>query len=163
MAIGEPAAVSVGGARRWFWSWWSRGLSGPFVHPTLQGGNFVFKDRIAPNLGNKGRSTLPMDGVAGLWKDRLEPGKTWDLGDPGDPGRGIMADRRLAAGESLSARTAGDWWAALVISGSAEAGGRKLVRDDVLLAEPGGELPAIAAGGEGVQLLEMARTSRGMG
>lgn len=131
-------------------------------HPTLQGGTFVFKQRIAPNLGNTGRSTLPVDGVAGLWKDRLEPGKTWDLGDPGDAERGVMADRRLGAGETRAARTADDWWAGLVLSGSAEAAGRTLVRDDVLLAEPGGALPAIVAGAEGVQLLEMARTSRGM-
>ena len=37
------------------------------------------------------------------------------------------------------------------------------MRDDVLVAEPGGELPAIAAGAGGLQLLEMARTSIGMG
>ena len=131
-------------------------------HPTLQGGTFVFKDRIAPNLGNKGRSTLPMDGVEGLWKARLEPGARWDLGEAGDPERGILADMRLAAGESRPARKAGDWWAAMVLSGSAEAGGRKLERDDVLIAAPGGELPEIKAGSEGVQLFEMARTSRGM-
>lgn len=131
-------------------------------HPTLQGGNFVFKERIAPNIGNKGRSVLPMDGVEGLWKDRLAPGKIWNLGDAGDPDRGVLADMRLGAGESRPARKAGDWWSAMVLSGSAEAGGRELVRDDVLIAAPGGELPEIKAGSEGVQLVEMARTARGM-
>jgi hypothetical protein len=132
-------------------------------HPTLQGGNFAFKERIAPNLGNTGHSILPVDGVPGLWKARLEPGRSWDLGDPGDPERGVMADCRLGAGESRAARKAGDWWAALVLAGSAEAAGRTLVRDDVLVAEPGGALPELVAGAGGVQLLEMARTSRGMG
>ena len=132
-------------------------------HPTLQGGNFAFKERIAPNLGNTGRSTLPVDGVPGLWKARLEPGRSWDLGEPGDPERGVMADRRLGPGESRAGRKAGDWWAALVLAGSAEAAGRTLVRDDVLLAGPGGEIPEIVGGRDGVQLLEMARTSRGMG
>jgi hypothetical protein len=129
-------------------------------HPTMRGGNHVFKPREGVNLRNEGRSSLPVEGTSGMWKARLEPGWYQDLGEAGDPDRGVVRDTRLAAGETTAPRTAGDWYGFLVVDGSLEAAGRRLGRDDVLTVEPGATLPSLTAGAEGAQLLELARTAR---
>jgi hypothetical protein len=131
-------------------------------HPTLQGGSHVFKAREGINLRNQGRSSLPLEGAEGLWKSRLEPGARWDLGAPDDPDRSVVQDTRLAAGETIGARTRGDWYAALVLDGSATAAGRTLVRDDALIVERGAAAPELTAGEGGVQLLEHFRTARAL-
>lgn len=131
-------------------------------HPTLQGGNHVFKPREGVNRRNEGRSSLPLDGVEGIWKTRLSPGWNWDLGEAGDPDRGVVRDTRLAPGETIAARTHADWYAALVIDGSMDVAGRTLVRDDVLLAEREAPVPEAVAGPDGVQLLELFRTARAL-
>jgi hypothetical protein len=69
---------------------------------------------------------------------------------------------RLAAGESIAPRSRDDWYAALVLDGSAEVAGRTLVRDDVLIAERGATVPEVVAGKDGVQLLEHMRTARAL-
>jgi hypothetical protein len=131
-------------------------------HPTLQGGNHVFKPREGVNKRNEGHSSLSLAGAEGMWKSKLAPGWRWDLGDPGDPNRCVVRDTRLAAGESISAQERGDWYGALVLAGSVEAGGKTLVKDDVLLAERGAAVPAMAAGPDGAHLLEHFRTARAL-
>jgi hypothetical protein len=131
-------------------------------HPTLQGGNHVFKPREGVNRRNEGHSSLSLEGTEGMWKSQLAPGRTWDLGDPSDPNRSVVRDTRLVAGESIAAQERGDWYGALVLAGSIEVGGKALVKDDVLIAERGAAIPTIVAGRDGVQLLEHFRTARGL-
>lgn len=131
-------------------------------HPTLQWGNHVFKPREGVNKRNEGRSCLPLDGVEGMWKSKLAPDWSWDLGDAGDPDRGVVRDARLGAGQSIAAQERGDWYAALVLDGSIEVGRRTLVRDDVVIAKRGVAIPAMVAGKEGAHLLENFRTARGL-
>jgi hypothetical protein len=131
-------------------------------HPTLQGGNHVFKPREGVNKRNEGHSSLSLEGTEGMWKTRLAPGWQWDLGDPEDPDRGVVRDTRLPAGESIGARTRGDWYAALVLDGSIEVAGKTFGRDDVLVAERGQAVPEMVAGKDGVHLLEHFRTARAL-
>jgi hypothetical protein len=131
-------------------------------HPTALGGNHVFKPREGANLKNEGHSSVPIDETEGLWKTRLVPGWQWDLGSPDDPKRGALRNTTLGAAETIGSRSRGDWYAALVIGGSAELAGRMLVRDDVLLVEPGSTVPELVAGKDGVQLLEHFRTARAL-
>lgn len=131
-------------------------------HPTLRWGRHVFKPREGINQRNKGHSSLSLDGVEGMWKTRLEPGWSWNLGEAGDPDRGVIKDTRLAPNEAIETRTRGDWYAALVLDGSMEVAGRKLVRDDVVIVERGARAPKIVAGADGVQMLEHFRTARAL-
>lgn len=131
-------------------------------HPTLQWGNHVFKPREGVNKRNEGHSSLSLEGAEGMWRTRLAPGWSWDLGDPSDPNRGVVRDTRLAASESIPASTRDDWYAALVLDGSIEVAGKRLVKDDVLIVERGGAVPEIATGSEGAQLLEHFRTARAL-
>jgi len=131
-------------------------------HPTLQGGAHVFKPREGINKRNIGHSALSLEGAEGMWKSRLEPGWSWDLGDPDDPNRTVMKDTRLAAGDAIPATTRGDWYAALVLEGSIDAGGKTLVKDDVLLARTGSAVPEMKAGAKGAHLLEHFRTTRAL-
>ena len=128
-------------------------------HPTLQGGTHVFKQREGVNTRNQGHSSLSLDGTEGMWKTKLAPGWQWNLGAPDDPDRSVVRDTRLSAGEKISARTCGDWYAALVLDGTIEVAGKTLVRDDVLIAERGTAVPEIVAG-SGAHLLEHFRTAR---
>jgi hypothetical protein len=131
-------------------------------HPTLRYGNHAFKPREGVNRRNEVHSSRPVTDGDGMWKSRLAPGWSWDLGEAGDPNRGLVRDWRLAAGESIAARERGDWYCALVLGGSIEAGGNTLVRDDVLIAERGSAVPQVTAGKEGVHLLELFRTARAL-
>jgi hypothetical protein len=131
-------------------------------HPTLQGGNHVFKPREGVNKRNEGHSRLALTDGDGMWKTRLASGWSWELGNAGDPDRGVVRDTRLAAGERIAAQERGDWYAALVLDGSLEVGGRTLVRDDVLIAERGAAIPAMVGGPGGVELLEHFRTARAL-
>lgn len=130
-------------------------------HPTLRDGDHAFFERSALNRRNEGRQTLPLDGVEGIWKDRLEPGRVWNLGDDNDPQRCLMKDTRLAAGEALAPAASADWNAIVVMDGSIEVAGRSLGRDELLLIQPGAQVPAITGGANGAQLLDLARTARG--
>jgi len=131
-------------------------------HPTLRGGNHVFKPREGINKRNEGHSSLSLEGTEGMWKTKLAPGWHWDLGDPKDPNRSIVKDTRLVAGDKIGARTRSDWYAALVLDGSLDVAGKRLVRDDVLIAERGKAIPEMVAGKGGVHLLEHFRTSRAL-
>jgi hypothetical protein len=130
-------------------------------HPTLQGGQRPFKERSALNRRNEGRQTMPLDGVEGIWKSRLECGRVWELGDPGDPDRGIMKYTCLGGGESIAADRCDDWHAVVVMDGSIEIGGRTLGRDELLLVHPGSTVGEITAGAGGAGLLELARRAGG--
>lgn len=129
-------------------------------HLTLLGGNHLFKEREGINKRNHGHSMLPVDGTSGMWKARLEPGWHWGLGDPDDPNRGVVRYQELAPGDAIPARVSGDWYGGLVLGGSIEVAGRTLVRDDVLIAARGSEVPEAVAGKDGVQILEHMCTAR---
>lgn len=131
-------------------------------HPTLKWGQHVFKERSELNRRNEGRSSLPVDGVEGLIKARLEPGGRWDLGAPDDPDRGVMGYTALAAGEKLAPHSYADWHGLFVMKGSMRVMGRELGKGEVIIAEPGQRLDAIEAGPEGVEIFEAARTAKGM-
>jgi hypothetical protein len=131
-------------------------------HLTLLGGNHVFKEREGVNRRNHGHSRLPVEGTSGMWKARLEPGWRFDLGDADDPDRPVLRYTRLEAGEAIPARARGDWYGGLVLAGSAEFAGRRLVRDDVVIAERGAQVPALVAGSDGVEILENFRTTRAL-
>jgi hypothetical protein len=131
-------------------------------HPTLKWGNHVIKPREGINKRNEGHSMLSLEGTSGMRKDRLEPGWSVDLGEAGDPNRGVCRDTRLKAGESIAEQTRGDWYAALVLDGSFEAGGKTFVKDDVLIAERNAAIPEMKAGKDGVHLLENFRTARAL-
>jgi hypothetical protein len=129
-------------------------------HLTLLGGNHVFKEREGINKRNHGHCMLPVDGTSGMWKARLEPGWQFILGDADDPNSPALRYTRLEAGQSSPARERGDWYTAQVFKGSAEIAGKTLVRDDVVIAERGAQIPALTAGKDGVELLESFRTTR---
>lgn len=132
-------------------------------HPTLQGVRSIFKERSPLNRRNDGRQVLPLDGVEGLTKGRLEPGARWDLGAPDDPARGALRSTRLGAGERLGAHGYDDWHAIFVLAGEARlAAERTLGPADVLILEPGAAIGELEAGPEGVQWLEVARTAAGL-
>ena len=132
-------------------------------HPTLVNvrglGTTNFFPRPPAKVENGGQQTVSVDGTPGLDKGRLDGDGYWDLGDPGDPARGILFDRKLPPDATLPASSVADWRATLVLDGSMTAGGVKFATHDVLLAEPGAEVPAATAGADGVHLLELARTA----
>lgn len=131
-------------------------------HPTLQGGQHVFRARSALNSRNEGRMSLPVDGVEGLTKGRLRPGERWDLGDPDDPDRGVMVYAGLAPGETVAPRSYADWHALFVMEGALSMPGRDLGPGDVVIAEPGARIAAYEAGPRGAEIFEVARTAKGM-
>jgi hypothetical protein len=132
-------------------------------HPTLRYLKGLetteFFSRPPARVENGRRQVVPVDGTPGVKKGHLDGAAYWDLGDPEDPERGIAFDRKLAAGATLPAVSVGDWRGALVLDGSMTVGGTKLAAGDVLLVEPGAQVPAITAGADGVHLLELARTA----
>lgn len=131
-------------------------------HPTLRGGNHVFKPREGINLRNEGHSSLALDGAEGMWQSRLAPGWQWDLGDADDPDRGAVRNTVLRPGETIPARARGDAWGALVLAGSATCAGHDLALDDVLIASRGTPVPDLIAGPDGVHLLEHCRSARAL-
>ena len=131
-------------------------------HPTLIGTTMNFKERSPLNKRNEGRQILPIDGVEGMFKSRLAPGGRWDLGEPGDPNRSVMLDTRLTPGERLAPHRFDDWRGVVVMAGELDVGGRRLGPESVLVIRPGAEVPAIQAGPQGAQLLQIARTAAGV-
>lgn len=130
-------------------------------HPTLEGSPKVFLERSSLNSRNEGRQTLSCDGVAGIWKSRLEPGTRWNLGDENDPDRGVMEYVRLDANAPVPSHSYGDWHAILVMEGTLHVAGRTLGKDDFLMMEPDSTISEMNAGAEGARLLHLARTTRG--
>lgn len=131
-------------------------------HPTLQGGTHAFKERSPLNRRNDGRMSLPVGGVEGLIKGRLDAGARWDLGPADDPRRGVIGHTVLAPGEAIPAHRYGDWHALFVLEGSAMLGDRALARNEVVIAEPDALVPELVAGPDGAELFEAARTAAGM-
>lgn len=132
-------------------------------HPTLayvKGLETVdFVPRPPARVENGRRQVVPVDTTPGLQKGHLDGNAWWDLGDPSDPERGIVFDRKLAAGAALPPGSVDDWRGALVLGGSMNVGDTEFVEGDVLLVEPAAKTPAITAGAGGVHLLELARTA----
>ena len=131
-------------------------------HPTLQGGNHVFTERSERNRGNERRSTLPVDGLAGLVKGHLDPGSRWNLGESHDPERGVIGYTSLEAGEVIAPHSYSDWHTVFLMEGSLDLGGMKIAKHDVILVQPNARIDAMKAGLQGAQLFEAARTARGM-
>jgi len=131
-------------------------------HPTLQGGERVFKERSALNERNDGHSVLALADAKEFATGCLKPGAIWNLGNKDDPDRGIMFDTRLKPGETVAKHSYGDWHGILTLGGSLEIAGQRVERDGLLLIKPNSSVSQIAAGSEGAQLLEFARTSRGL-
>jgi hypothetical protein len=131
-------------------------------HPTTQGSKFFYKPREGVNLRNEGHSSLPLAGTEGMWKTKLSPGWSWDLGGSDDPNRGVIRDLRLEPGEAVPPRTVGDWYCLLVVDGAIEVDGERLDRDDALTVAPGSALGKIVGRAEGAHVLEFARTARGL-
>lgn len=131
-------------------------------HPTLRGTQKVFLERSALNRRNDGRMTLPCDGVEGAFKSRLSPGAQWDLGAHDDPERGVLRDTRLAPGQQLAAHRYADWHLIAVLDGTLQIAGHTLGRDDFLRIAPDCTVAEIQAGDSGAQLLEGARSARGL-
>jgi quercetin dioxygenase-like cupin family protein len=131
-------------------------------HPTLQGTQSLFKERLPVNRRNEGRQVLPSDGIEGLSKHRLTPGQYWPLGDADDPERGLFGLTALAPGERIAPHSHDDWHALFVTRGTMRIGDRTVGVDDVIITEPGGDVQAIEAGPDGVAFMEMARTAGGM-
>lgn len=131
-------------------------------HPTLEGSSKVFFDRSELNARNEGRQMLPCDGVEGIWKLRLEPGRVFDLGEAGDPERSVMRDTRLQAGATLVPSTTDDWRMIAVLGGSVQYQGRTLARDEFLRVAPGAHVAEIQGGPDGAQLIELGRTAKAL-
>jgi hypothetical protein len=131
-------------------------------HPTLRGGDHVFKQREGINLRNGNHSSLMVEGTQGMTRSKLAPGRQWDLGDPHDPDHAVIRDTRPAAGRRLAAPQNGDWYGALIMDGSIDIGGRTLIRDDVIVAERGASMPDMTAGPRGAHVLENFRTTRSL-
>ncbi|OHV30893.1 MULTISPECIES: cupin domain-containing protein [Pseudofrankia] len=119
----------------------------------------VFVPRPPALVENGRRQVVPVDGTPGLQKGHLDGNAYWDLGDSTDPERGIVFDRRLAAGAMLPPAAVDDWRATLVLDGSMTVGAVEFTKGDVLLVEPAAKVPAITASAGGVHLLELARTA----
>ncbi|CAN7494038.1 hypothetical protein LJR219_003403 [Phenylobacterium sp. LjRoot219] len=127
-------------------------------HPTLQGTHSVFAERTGVNTRNAGRQTLPLEGVAGVAKGRLEPGARFDLGAPDARDRAVLLDTRLAPAERIPVHAYDDWRAIIVFEGEVSVAGHRLEKDAFLLIRPDSRTPEIQAGPFGAQLFEVART-----
>ncbi|HZS13254.1 MAG TPA: hypothetical protein VFC09_01520 [Candidatus Dormibacteraeota bacterium] len=135
-------------------------------HPTLahlqtakSGKAANFLPRPAGSEHNLGNQTTPLAGVAGVRTGKLQGGQRWDLGEAADPGRGVMLDTRLPASVSIPAHHHRDWRALLLWNGSMRIGDVELTKDDLLIVEPGAEVPAAVTGAYGVHMTEFARTA----
>ena len=118
-----------------------------------------FFSRPPASVENGRRQTVPVDGTPGLEKGHLDGNAYWDLGDSGDPDRGIVFERQLAAGTTLPPVSVSDWRASIVLDGSMTVGDTAFAANDILIAEPDAKVSGVIAGPEGVHLLELARTA----
>ncbi|MDT3442226.1 MULTISPECIES: cupin domain-containing protein [unclassified Pseudofrankia] len=132
-------------------------------HPTLRYlkglDSIEFVSRPPRLVENGKRQIVPIDGTPGLTKGRLNGDAHFDLGEPDDPERGIVFDRRLVAGAELPAVAVPDWRATLVLDGSMTVGDVEFATNDMLLVEPEAKVPSITVGAGGVHLLDLARTA----
>lgn len=118
-----------------------------------------FFSRPPASTENLSRQVVPVEGTPGLSRGRLDGRAYWDLGDPGDPERGAIFDRELAAGQEVPAHSVADWRGFLVLDGALTMGATNLARNDLVLVEPDAKVPPVLAGGGGAHLLEFARTA----
>ena len=129
-------------------------------HPTLNRDpsmSFAFKPRSRLNQRNVGNQTLSMEGVEGLTKGHLKGGQRWNLGEPGDPNRGVLLDTRLQPGENYPPRRHREWRGVLVLDGSLKVGTERLTKDNLLIAEPNVEYGPLEPGPSGAHVLEFVR------
>lgn len=120
---------------------------------------FNFGERPPGLEHNAGHQTMKIDGTPGLTPGRLGSPQRWDLGASDDPKRGVAIDTVLQPGASIPAHRLDDWRWSLVIAGDLTLGDRALEVGDIVIAEPGADVPAAAAGSGGAELLEMCRTA----
>ena len=141
-----------------------RALFGPTsALPPMDGDPIQFAERPAGSERNAGHQMMRNEGADGIWLGRLGPGgQKWDLGESDDPNRGVMLDTRLMPRQVLPRHHHDDARWILVFEGSMRVAGRELALDDVLVVEGGHEIPAFEAGPEGVALLELVRTAKGV-
>jgi hypothetical protein len=118
-----------------------------------------FFTRPPASVENGHRQIVPVEGTPGLQKGYLDGKGCWELGDPGDPDRGILFERKLSAGTTLSPRSYRDWRSALILEGSLIVGDTEMGVNDWLIIEPNAVVPPITIGAEGAHLLEAARTA----
>jgi quercetin dioxygenase-like cupin family protein len=118
-----------------------------------------FKARPEGSEGNYGNQTTPLAGLRGVKTGHLVGSQRFDLGEPGDPGRGVLIDSRFAPGEEYPPHWHRDWRFLVVLQGSLEIGGPEITKNDVVVIEPGNQVPSLKVGSDGAHLLEVARTA----
>lgn len=135
-------------------------------HPTLEfvqsrktGRPTDFGERPPGSIGKPGNQITPLLDIPGLVLGRFDGTGRWDLGESSNPDRGVVVERKLGPSESLALAPYSDWHSYLVFEGDGDVGGRKIVRDDVLMGEPGATFPTLTAGPEGLHLIEFARSA----
>jgi quercetin dioxygenase-like cupin family protein len=139
-------------------------------HPTLSylqnqksGAAANFAPRPNGSGQNAGSQTTPLKAVQGLSTGTLSGnGQTFDLGEAGDPQRGVVIDSSLRAGETVPEHSHKDWRGFIVMAGSMTIGDQEVTKDDVVVIEPDARVGTFVAGANGVQLLEFARTAAGV-
>ncbi|GEM_PF-2921665 len=119
----------------------------------------AFSSRPPAAIENGRRQVVPVEATAGLAKGHLDGNAYWDLGDPQDPARGILFDRRLPPSSTVGPASYGDWRATLVLEGSITVGDVELVAGDLLIAEPEAVVATMTVGPGGAHLLDAARTA----
>ena len=114
------------------------------------------------NRRNDGRQVLPMAGVEGLIRTRLEPGRQWDLGSADDADRGAMRYTALAAGAARAPARYADWHATIVMEGEIRIGDRILPREHMLISRRNNLVDALVSTSNDTRLLDVARTIGGL-
>lgn len=133
-------------------------------HPTLDGVPKEMTERSELNRRNDGRCCLPIGEAEGdgIWTGQLDPGRVWDLGPADDPDRGAFITTLMLPGEQRAAHSYDDWHTIFVLEGDGKIGNHVLVKNDVLMIQPGVPVQAISAGLSGMKLLEVTRTVKGL-
>ncbi|HZS15656.1 MAG TPA: hypothetical protein VFC09_13750 [Candidatus Dormibacteraeota bacterium] len=133
-------------------------------HPTLHHRQAAanFSARPTGSEHNVGNQTTPLATVSGIVTGHLQGGQRFDLGDADDPERGVMLDTRLPGGVAIPRHQHRDWRGLLVWDGSLRAGDADLTKDDLLIIEPGADVPAFETGPQGVHIMEFAKTAAGV-
>lgn len=131
-------------------------------HPTLAGQPFQFSERSPLNRRNIGRQVMPVDGVEGLVKGHIVPGAVFDLGESGDPERGVLICTGLRPGEAIAPHSCGDARMFFVLEGSVKLGDRILAAGDCVISDRDAQMTEIRAGTDGALLLELVRTTAGL-
>jgi hypothetical protein len=129
------------------------------VSSTVPERSVVFDERPPECRHNAGRQTTPLATVPGLVTGSLRGGQRWDLGDADDPDRGVILDTKLPNATTVPSHHYRDWRGLFVFSGSVRAGDTAMTQGDLMVFEPGADVPELVVGSDGVHLLEFAKTA----